>query len=510
MPHGTEHPTVRSNPPTVRSNPPPTVLNTHYTGWSGGYGKIPPKLVSLSADVLAKPFMHVVNSGIHSHTFPDCAKVAVVTPVFKKDNRHNKQNFRPISVLNTFSKVFENYLFDQLNTYFESILSQFVSAYRKHFSTQHVLLRLVEEWRQGLDNNKVVGAVLMDLSKAFDCLSHDLVIAKLTAYVLGDGALQIIYSYLKNCRQSVKVKGVISLLKVILVGVSQGLLLAPLLFNIVINDMFCFITSNLHNFADDITLSAVAESLQILVNELEHQAKKAIDWLQMKQMIANPEKFKAIVLKRLNAKEDLNVNLQINDIRITTSSEVDLLGVTIDSKLTFDSYIRNICKKASRQLNALFRLNRYLLPHQRKVLTKSFVFANFNYCPMVWHLCSCKNVQKMERIHKRALRFMLNDFYSDYQTLIAKEGTPTLEMKQIQAICTKVYKSLKKLNPPYMKDLFVPRQNDYILRGSQNLSVPRVHTTMYGLQSIGYEGASLWNRLLESLKTAGLYMISDP
>ena len=158
--------------------------------------------------------------------------------------------------------------------------------------------------------------------------------------------------------------------------------------------MFCFITSNLHSFADDNTLSAVAESLQSLVNELEHQAKKVIDWLQMNQMIANPEKFKAIVVKRLNAKEALNVNLQINDVRVTTSSEVDLLGVTIDSKLISDSYIGNICKKNSRQLNALFRLNRYLLPHQRKVLRKSFVLANFNYCPMVWHFCSCKKCTK--------------------------------------------------------------------------------------------------------------------
>ena len=231
----------------------------------GGYDKVAPKLVSLSADVLAKPFMHVVDSGIHSHTFP------VVTPIFKKDNRHNKQNFRPISVLNTFSKVFEIYLFDQLSTYFEPILSQFVSAYRKHFSTQHVLLRLIEEWRLGLDNKKVVGAVLMDLSKAFDCLSHDLIIAKLAAYGLGDGALQIVYSYLKNRKQSVKMKGVVSLLKVILARV---LILGPLLFNIFINDMFCSITSNLHNFANDNTLSAAAESLQSLVNELEHQAKK--------------------------------------------------------------------------------------------------------------------------------------------------------------------------------------------------------------------------------------------
>ena len=97
---------------------------------------------------------------------------------------------------------------------------------------------------------------------------------------------------------------------------------------------------------------------------------------------------------------------------------------------------------------------------------------------------------------------MLNDFCSDYQILIAKAGITTLEMKRIQAICTEVYKSLKNLNPPYMKDLFVPRQNDYILRGSQVASVPRVHTTTYRLRSIRYERVRLWNRLPESLKTA--------
>ena len=144
--------------------------------------------------------------------------------------------------------------------------------------------------------------------------------------VLEMGLTNNLFVSKKNRKQNVKVKNVISLLKVILAGVPQGSLLGPLLFNIFINDKFCFITSNLHNFADDNTLSAAAESLQSLVNELENQSKGAIDWLQMNQMIANPEKCKAIVLKRFNVNETLNVNLQINDIRITISSEVDLLG----------------------------------------------------------------------------------------------------------------------------------------------------------------------------------------
>ena len=115
----------------------------------------------------------------------------------------------------------------------------------------------------------------------------------------------------------------------------------------------------------------------------------------------------------------------------------------------------------------------------------------------------------MERIHKRALRFMLNDFCSDYQTLIAKTGTTTSDMKRIQAICTEIYKSFRNLNPPYMKDLFVPRQNDYVLRGSQNLSVPRVHTTTYELRFDMKEQGSGIN-YQKFLKLQILYLILGP
>ena len=159
-------------------------------------------------------------------------------------------------------------------------MSQFLSAYRKNFSCQNVLLRLIEQWRQHLDSNKVVGAVLMDLSKAFDCLPHDLLIGKLEAYGLDREMVKLVYSYLKERKQAVKVKGFAGILKLIISGVPQGPILGPILFNIFINDLFYFIEgSTLHNFADDNTLSDNADCIEELIIKLEGLSDNAIDWI---------------------------------------------------------------------------------------------------------------------------------------------------------------------------------------------------------------------------------------
>ena len=112
-------------------------------------------------------------------------KTARVTPVYKnpkKESRLDKTCFRPVSVLTIFSKVFERFILDSMLEYTNNILSEHISAYRKRYSCQNVLLKLTENWRQHLDGDQIVGAVLMDLSKAFDCLPHELLIAKLSAY----------------------------------------------------------------------------------------------------------------------------------------------------------------------------------------------------------------------------------------------------------------------------------------------------------------------------------------
>ena len=123
-----------------------------------------------------------INCSIRNSRFPDGAKKAAVCPLDKGEpNRIVERNFRPVSVLNTFSKIYEKVLKQQLNQHLDNTLSVFIAAYRRAYSTQHVLIRLIEDWRFNLDNDYLVGAVLMDLSKAFDCIPHDLLIAKLHA-----------------------------------------------------------------------------------------------------------------------------------------------------------------------------------------------------------------------------------------------------------------------------------------------------------------------------------------
>ena len=128
-------------------------------------------------------------------------------------------NFRPVSILNTFSKIYDKVIKEQLVPGLDTYLSPFISAYRKGYSTQHVLTRLVEEWRERLDNNYIVGAILMNLSKAFDCISHDLVIDKLAAYGLDDTTLQLIFSYLKNLKKCIRINNTYSNFENIITGV---------------------------------------------------------------------------------------------------------------------------------------------------------------------------------------------------------------------------------------------------------------------------------------------------
>ena len=144
-----------------------------------GIDRIPLLILKFSANILAEPLTKIIDLSIDENTVSSSAKTATILPFFKNNERSNKTNYRPVSVLSSLSKIYGRLLQTQIWEFIQNKLTPYISAYRKCYSTQHVLVRLIEEWKNALDKNYFVGAVLMDLSKAFDCIPHDLLIAKL-------------------------------------------------------------------------------------------------------------------------------------------------------------------------------------------------------------------------------------------------------------------------------------------------------------------------------------------
>ena len=164
-----------------------------------GVDTIPPKLIKIGADIIAEPLTQAINCCLRQGIFSKNAKVASVVPLDKgKPDKYDVLNYRHVSILNGFSKIYEKVIKSQLASYLDKYFSPFISVYRKSYSTQQVLIRLLEEWREKLDKNFIVGAVLMDLPEAFDCIPHDLIIAKLTAYGFKRETFRLIYFYLKG------------------------------------------------------------------------------------------------------------------------------------------------------------------------------------------------------------------------------------------------------------------------------------------------------------------------
>ena len=177
----------------------------------------------------------------------------------------------------------------------------FLCAFRRGHGCQTTLLRLLEDWHGALDNNQYVVTVLMDLSKAFDCLPHDILLDKLSAYGISSHSVSLLKSYLSNRKQQIKVNRVLSSWADIHKGVPRGSILGSLLFNVFINDIFHFISdSSMYNYADDNTLSFCNPDFDALISTLETDSNQLIEWFRINKMQANPDKFQFFGCRQKN------------------------------------------------------------------------------------------------------------------------------------------------------------------------------------------------------------------
>ena len=174
--------------------------------------------------------------------------------------------------------------------------------------------------------------------------------------------------------------------------------------------------SDLHNFADDYTISSVSSSLNELNSELKKEGNIVTPWFRDNSMNVNQEKFHAIITDRKNQKNSPQ-KLLLDE---ASSENVTSLGLEVDSKLNFDEHISKLYNKSARKLNALCRIGHLIGLEEWKILINSFVYADFNYCLLEWHFSFRKSIHKFENIQKRALRFLLNGYSSDYEILLKK------------------------------------------------------------------------------------------
>jgi len=185
-------------------------------------------------------------------------------------------------------------------------------------------------------------------------------------------------------------------------------------------------------------------------------------------LVANPSKYQLMFLG-VKSKKDLFISFENSKILATDS--VELLGVTLDNKLSFSTHIKNLCKTANNKLAAIIRLRKYLSIKQTKLLINSYVLSYFSYCPILWMFCFKKDMEIINRLHKRALRTIYDDFTLDREQLLLKEKTCSIHTKHLRTLMTEIYKTINKENPQIMWDIFKTKHTPYNLRNKSLVKV---------------------------------------
>ena len=417
---------------------------------SCGFDGISTIVMKSIKNVILKPLTLIINQIINTGVFPNKLKIAKITPIFKKDDRTLFTNYRPISLLPIFSKVIEKVISIQINDFFveNKLFFNHQYGFRSGHSTELAALELTDRIITALDNHNTPLNIFLDLSKAFDTLDHTILLDKLLYYGIRSTAYNLLRSYLANREQFVELNDTASKTLPIVTGVPQGSILGPLLFLIYINDFP--LSSNFFKFimyADDTTLYSQFDNARIANHDIELEINNELtninDWLKINKLALNIKKYKYMISTKAHS-EPKKLELKIDNINIEYVNFFNFLGLTIDSRLTWENHTINMSNKCLRIIGTLNRIKYFVPLNIRLMLYNTLILPHLNYCVTAWGY-QCNRIIKLQ---KKAIRTVMISSYNAHTEPFFKN----LKLLNIQDILTlqtlKIYHKFRNNNLP--------------------------------------------------------------
>lgn len=422
-----------------------------------GPDDIPPLLIKTCSSSLVKPLCILFQRSVREGVVPKLWKSAFITPVHKSGDKSNVKNYRPISKLCVFSKIFERVIYNQV---YAALSSSFIfeqHGFLKRRSTVSNLILFNDYITAGMENGKQIDAIFTDFSKAFDRIDHTILLQKLYFSGIHGNLYRWFTSYINNRTQAIAINGYISSWNLIPSGVPQGSLLGPLLFIIFINDVSsCFRHSEILLYADDMkifrTVNNINDSLL-----LQEDLMRFEEYCLINKLDLNVSKCYSITFTRKT--NVLNTHYLLRDHLLNKVNGIRDLGVFEDSKVMFDQHIENIVKRASKSLGFIIRSCRNFSKIKSiKIIYCSYVRSILEYASELWNPCYDKYIYRIESIQKRFMRYLQYKsgcLDTNYEARCKRYHFLPLEMRRTIADVVFLYKISNSYidSPPLLQNI---------------------------------------------------------
>ena len=469
------------------------------------------------------PLINIINSCILDNTYPEIWKKAIVTPLPKISDPKEVKDLRPISILPTVSKIIERHIYNQIVSFSNTLnlIPDCQSGFRQNFSTTTSLVNSLNNIRSNDDKKESTCLTLLDFSKAFDTISHNMLLAKLHYFGFSANSIAFFKNFLTDrlCCVAVK-KNNYNIDKSIFLpvtnGVPQGSILSPLLFSLYVADMNrCVQYSKIQQYADDsqIYISFTTENLQTSQEMLKSDLNKINQFSLDHNLKLNASKSQALIFnsnKHIREFVSNQYNVKIGDGVVPLVIEAKNLGIIFDTQLSFLPHINTKLRVAYTRLKALYRLKKYLSSKTKYLLCESLIISLFDYGDCVYGDSLTRQVaNKIQKLQNRCLRFSFNIPYRSHITpFLNNNSILNMSNRRRYHMYVFVYKIIKTGKPSYLIDTFTPFTHNHATRNTHIFKIPS-HRTSNFQKSFSFVAPFIWNELPNYVKNFSLKQFSS-